>query len=129
MPVLATALGLSLAAHAAQGQETIALDEVVVEGPRPTGPVLPALSSAAAGAIGLIGPTAGFRADRAVSSTKTDTPQRDVPQVVTVAPREVITDLAATRVDRVLTYTPGVAQQNNFGGLTIFSYAIRGVTT
>ncbi|MFC6050169.1 TonB-dependent siderophore receptor, partial [Methylobacterium hispanicum] len=69
------------------------------------------------------------RADRAVSATRTDTPQREVPQIVTVAPREVITDLAATRVDRVLSYTPGVAQQNNFGGLSVFSYAIRGVTT
>ena len=45
------------------------------------------------------------------------------------SPREVITDLAATRVDRVFNYTPGVAQQNNFGGLSVFSYAIRGVTT
>ncbi|RVU14228.1 TonB-dependent siderophore receptor [Methylobacterium oryzihabitans] len=90
---------------------------------------LAAAATAAAGTIGLIGPTPGFRADRAVSSTKTDTPQRDVPQVVTVASREVVTDLAATRVDRVFAYTPGVAQQNNFGGLTIFSYAIRGVTT
>ncbi|AWB20243.1 TonB-dependent siderophore receptor [Methylobacterium currus] len=129
MPVLATALGFSLAVSAAQAQETIALDEVVVEGPRPSGPALPALSSAAAGTIGLIGPTPGFRGDRAVSATRTDTPQRDVPQVVTVAPREVITDLAATRVDQVFTYTPGVAQQNNFGGLSVFSYAIRGVTT
>ncbi len=64
-----------------------------------------------------------------MSSTKIDTPQLDVPQVVSVAPREVITDLAATRVDRVFNYLPGVAQQNNFGGLSIFSYAIRGVTT
>ncbi len=61
-----------------------------------------------------------------MSSTKIDTPQLDVPQVVSVAPREVITDLAATRVDRVFNYLPGVAQQNNFGGLSIFSYAIRG---
>nr|WP_238192586.1 TonB-dependent siderophore receptor [Methylobacterium frigidaeris] len=126
---LATALAFGLAAKAAQGQETIALDEVVVEGPRPAAPVLPALSSKAAGTIGLIGPTPGFRADRAVSSTKTDTPQRDVPQVVTVAPREVITDLAATRAEQVLAYTPGIVQQNNFGGLSPLGYAVRGVAT
>ncbi len=117
------ALALGAAGTEARAQDaTIALDEIAVEGRSSATPV-------AAGSIGLIGPTPGFRADRAVSSTKTDTPQRDVPQVVTVAPREVITDLNATRVDRVLAYTPGVAQQNNFGGLTIFSYAIRGVTT
>ena len=117
---VAAALSLGVSGSEVRAQETtIALEELVVEG----------RGAAAPGAIGLIGPTPGFRADRAVSSTKTDTPQRDVPQVVTVAPREVITDLAATRVDRVLTYTPGVAQQNNFGGLTVFSYAIRGVTT
>ncbi|QRE73189.1 TonB-dependent siderophore receptor [Methylobacterium aquaticum] len=104
------------------GQETIALDEVVVEGALPT-------LSPAAGTIGLIGPTPGFRADRAVSSTKTDTPQRDVPQVVTVAPREVITDLAATRVEQVVAYTPGIVQQNNFGGLSPLGYAVRGVAT
>ncbi|TNC16186.1 TonB-dependent siderophore receptor [Methylobacterium terricola] len=126
--VLATAVAVGVAAPV-RAQETIALDEVVVEGPRNPAPGLPTVPTTAAGTIGLIGPTPGFRADRAVSSTKTDVPQRDVPQVVTVAPREVITDLAATRVDRVLNYTPGVAQQNNFGGLTLFSYAIRGVTT
>ncbi|WP_298967847.1 TonB-dependent siderophore receptor [uncultured Methylobacterium sp.] len=123
---LAAVLSIGAAGPEARAQETIALDEIAVAG-EPQAGAAPA--SVAAGTIGLIGPTPGFRADRAVSSTKTDTPQRDVPQVVTVASREVVTDLAATRVDRVFAYTPGVAQQNNFGGLTIFSYAIRGVTT
>ncbi|MEH3148447.1 MAG: TonB-dependent siderophore receptor [Methylobacterium frigidaeris] len=122
---MAAALAVSAAGPEAQAQETIALDEIAVAG-ETRGAEAP---TTAAGTIGLIGPTPGFRADRAVSSTKTDTPQRDVPQVVTVAPREVITDLAATRVDRVFNYIPGVAQQNNFGGLSVFSYAIRGVTT
>ncbi|WP_409566829.1 TonB-dependent siderophore receptor [Methylobacterium sp. E-046] len=80
-------------------------------------------------AISLIGPTPGFRSDRAVSATKTNTPQRDVPQVVTVVPRELITDINATRVDRAFDYVPGLTQTNNFGGLGTFAYAIRGVTT
>ncbi|AWN55820.1 TonB-dependent siderophore receptor [Methylobacterium sp. 17Sr1-1] len=128
---MATALALGAAAPEARAEETIALDEVVVEGPRPPvpGPSLPVLPTTAAGTIGLVGPTPGFRADRAVSSTKTDTPQRDVPQVVTVAPREVITDLAATRAEQVLAYTPGIVQQNNFGGLSPLGYAVRGVAT
>ena len=71
----------------------------------------------------------GYGAGAAVSATRTATPQIDVPVAVSVAPRETITDIAATRVDRVFDYLPGVARQNNFGGLSIFSYAIRGVTT
>lgn len=117
---------LSTALSARAEEAAVTLDTLSVEGAAAaegTG------SGVREGAIGLIGPTPGFSAARAVSSTKTDTPQRDVPQVVTVASREVITDLAATRVDRVFNYTPGVAQQNNFGGLTVFSYAVRGVTT
>ena len=130
--LLAALLSAGLPSLEARAQEAVTLEELVVEGEsrgQGVGNGAPGVRSAAAGAIGLIGPTPGYRTDRAVSSTKTDTPQRDVPQVVTVASREVITDLAATRVDRVFNYTPGVAQQNNFGGLSVFSYAIRGVTT
>ena len=125
-PRLALAAALSVGAPGldARAQEAVTLEEISVEGVGNGG-----TPGAATASGSLIGPTPGYRGDRALSSTKTDTPQRDVPQVVTVAPREVITDLAATRVDRVFSYTPGVAQQNNFGGLTIFSYAIRGVTT
>lgn len=128
---LATALAAGAPAFEARAQDSVTLGELSVEsvGTEGVGNGAAPGTTTARGTIGLIGPTPGYRADRAVSSTKTDTPQRDVPQVVTVAPREVITDLAATRVDRVLSYTPGVAQQNNFGGLSVFSYAIRGVTT
>ncbi|MCP1547121.1 iron complex outermembrane receptor protein [Methylorubrum zatmanii] len=130
--MLAALLCAGLTVPEARAQESVTLEELAVEGEsrsRGVGNGAPDGRTAAAGTIGLIGPTPGYRVDRAVSSTKTDTPQRDVPQIVTVAPREVITDLAATRVDRVFNYTPGVAQQNNFGGLSVFSYAIRGVTT
>lgn len=132
-PRLALAAALSAGAPLpeARAQDSVTLGELSVEsvGPEGVGNGAAPGTTTARGAIGLIGPTPGYRADRAVSATRTDTPQRDVPQIVTVAPREVITDLAATRVDRVLSYTPGVAQQNNFGGLSVFSYAIRGVTT
>ena len=124
---LAAILSTGSPALEARTQEAVTLEELSVEGAGGSAPV--AVGAGPNPGIGLIGPTPGYRADRAVSSTKTDTSQRDVPQVVTVAPREVITDLAATRVDRVFNYTPGVAQQNNFGGLTVFSYAIRGTTT
>lgn len=123
---LAAALAAGAPSNEARAQESVALEELSVAS---VGTGAPSSTTTASGTIGLIGPTPGYGAGRAVSSTKTDTPQLDVPQVVTVAPREAITDLAATRVDRVFNYLPGVAQQNNFGGLSIFSYAIRGVTT
>jgi len=129
---LAAALATGAPIPESRAQETVTLEELSVEGEAKggeSGVGAPGGRTTAQGAIGYIGPTTGYRADRAVSATKTDTPQRDVPQVVTVASREVVTDLAATRVDRVFNYTPGVAQQNNFGGLSVFSYAIRGTTT
>ncbi len=58
-------------------------------------------ATTASGTTGLIGPSSGFGAARAVSATRTATPQIDVPQRVTIAPREAITDLAAPRVDQV----------------------------
>ena len=123
---LAAILTAGSPAGETRAQESIALEEVSVE--HVGGSPAPG-TTAASDSIGLIGPTPGYGATRAVSATRTPTRQIDVPQVVTVAPREVISDLAATRVDRVFNYLPGIAQQNNFGGLSLFSYAIRGVTT
>lgn len=106
----------------------VALDTLSVEA-NAGGPVRPDVLGSSVDAISLIGPTPGFRSDRAVSSTKTNTRQLDVPQVVTVVPRELLTDVNATRVDRAFDYVPGLTQTNNFGGLGTFAYAIRGVTT
>ena len=86
-----------------RAQESVALEEVSVE--HVGGSAVPGTTSAS-DSIGLIGPTPGYSATRAVSATRTATPQIDVPQVVTVAPREVISDLAATRVDRVFNSCP-----------------------
>ncbi len=97
---LAAVLSAGTPVGEARAQESVALDELSVEA---VGTGAPAGTTTAAGTIGQIGPTPGFGAGRAVSSTKIDTPQLDVPQVVSVAPREVITDLAATRVDRCST--------------------------
>ena len=122
-------LAASLSTGAAQAEETrVALEMISVESTA-GGPVQPDVLGRSVDAISLIGPTPGFRSDRAVSATKTDTRQLDVPQVVTVVPRELITDINATRVDRAFDYVPGLTQTNNFGGLGTFAYAIRGVTT
>ncbi len=75
------------------------------------------------------GPVQGYRAERTRSGTKTDTPIRDIPQSIAVVPRAVIEDVAATRVEQVFDYAGGLGRQNNFGGLTMFEYTVRGFAT
>src|SRR3712207_4775783 len=75
------------------------------------------------------GPVQGYRATRTSSTTRTDTPIRDIPQSISVVPRQVAEDTAATRVEDLLGYAGGVTRQNNFGGQTLFNYAVRGFAT
>ncbi len=66
-----------------------------------------------------------YRQGSSSSATRTETPLQELPQSVQVVSRQLIDDLAATRLDDLLLYVSGVARQNNFGGLCD-SYAIRG---
>lgn len=75
------------------------------------------------------GPVEGYRATRSISATRTDTPIRDIPQSISVVPRQVAQDVAATRVEDLLNYAGGVTRQNNFGGLSLREVAIRGFAT
>ncbi|WP_426202514.1 TonB-dependent siderophore receptor [Pseudomonas sp. TWP3-1] len=75
------------------------------------------------------GPVSGYRATRSASATKTDTAIRDIPQAISVIPASVLKDLGSTSVERALDFAGGVSKQNNFGGLTLYEYSIRGFTT
>ena len=75
------------------------------------------------------GPVAGYRATRSASATKTDTAIRDIPQSISVVPISVLNDLGSTSVERALDFAGGVSKQNNFGGLTLYEYSVRGFTT
>ena len=75
------------------------------------------------------GPVTGYRATRSASATKTDTAIRDIPQSISVIPASVLKDLGSHDVERALEYAGGVSKQNNFGGLTLYEYSIRGFTT
>ena len=75
------------------------------------------------------GPVAGYRATRSASATKTDTAIRDIPQSISVVPVSVLDDLGSTHVERALDFAGGVSRQNNFGGLTLYEYSVRGFTT
>lgn len=75
------------------------------------------------------GPVQGYRATRSASATKTDTALRDIPQSISVIPATVLKDLGSTSVERALEFAGGVSRQNNFGGLTLYEYSVRGFTT
>ena len=75
------------------------------------------------------GPVKGYRATRSSSATKTDTALRDIPQSISVIPVSVLKDLGSTSVERALDFAGGVSKQNNFGGLTLYEYSVRGFTT
>jgi len=75
------------------------------------------------------GPVKGYRATRSASATKTDTALRDIPQSISVIPATVLKDLGSHNIERALEFAGGVSKQNNFGGLTLYEYSIRGFTT
>ncbi|APC15872.1 TonB-dependent receptor [Pseudomonas frederiksbergensis] len=75
------------------------------------------------------GPVKGYRATRSSSATKTDTAIRDIPQSISVIPASVLKDLGSHNVERALEFAGGVSKQNNFGGLTLYEYSVRGFTT
>ncbi|WNW09815.1 TonB-dependent siderophore receptor [Pseudomonas sp. DTU_2021_1001937_2_SI_NGA_ILE_001] len=75
------------------------------------------------------GPVKGYRATRSATATKTDTAIKDIPQSISVVPATVLQDLGTSQVERALDYAGGVSRQNNFGGLTLYEYSIRGFTT
>ncbi|MFC6336547.1 TonB-dependent siderophore receptor [Pseudomonas sp. CCM 7891] len=75
------------------------------------------------------GSVEGYRATRSASATKTDTALRDIPQAISVIPATVLKDLGSTNVERALEFAGGVSKQNNFGGLTLYEYSVRGFTT
>jgi iron complex outermembrane receptor protein len=75
------------------------------------------------------GPVQGYRATRSASASKTDTAIREIPQAISVIPAAVLEDLGSSNVERALDFAGGVSKQNNFGGLTLYEYSVRGFTT
>ena len=75
------------------------------------------------------GPVQGYRATRSASATRTDTALSEIPQAISVIPSAVLDDLGSHSVERALDFAGGVSRQNNFGGLTLYEYSVRGFTT
>jgi len=72
------------------------------------------------------GPVQGYRATRSATATRTDTPIEEVPQSISVVPRQVIEDLGDSRIDRALDFAGGVGRANDFGGTANASFNVRG---
>jgi len=72
---------------------------------------------------------AGWRPTRQVTATRISTPLEDVPRSVSVVTSEVMADLGEERIDRALDFAGGVTRGNDFGGMNISGYNVRGFTT
>ncbi|MBH8571584.1 TonB-dependent siderophore receptor [Nostocaceae cyanobacterium CENA369] len=70
----------------------------------------------------------GYRVPDSTTATRTDTPQRDIPQSIQVIPQQVIKDQQITRIGDATRNVSGVTQQGGYGGSTD-NYNIRGFTT
>ncbi|AVH69345.1 TonB-dependent siderophore receptor [Nostoc sp. 'Lobaria pulmonaria (5183) cyanobiont'] len=70
----------------------------------------------------------GYRVTDSTTATRTDTPQRDIPQSIQVIPQQVIKDQQITRIGDATRNVSGVTQQGGYGGSTD-NYNIRGFTT
>lgn len=108
---MAAMTGLAAMPAWAQEAQTTVLEEVVVTADREEGDAQ------------------GYRTRRSASATKTDSPLEEVPQAVSVIPATVLEDLDSPRIEKALDYAGGVARQNDFGGLTMYEYSIRGLST
>lgn len=108
---MAAMTGLAAMPAWAQKAETTVLEEVVVTADREDGEAQ------------------RYRTRRSASATKTDSPLEEVPQAVSVIPATVLDDLGSPRIEKALDYAGGVARQNDFGGLTMYEYSIRGLST
>ncbi|WP_160000446.1 TonB-dependent receptor [Roseomonas sp. 18066] len=74
------------------------------------------------------GPVQGYRATRSATGTRTDTALRDVPQSISVIPREVIEDQEARSLDQVLENVSGVRSGGSVGNRGE-TYLVRGFRT
>ncbi|MEH1890753.1 MAG: TonB-dependent receptor plug domain-containing protein [Nostoc sp.] len=70
----------------------------------------------------------GYSVADSTTATKTDTPQRDIPQSIQVIPQQVIKDQQITRISDAVRNVSGVAVQGSFSNLTD-NYIIRGLVT
>lgn len=111
--LLAAAIALIPSMALAQQDEAEALDEleITAEGEGPQGPDF------------------GYKADRSLTATKTDTPLNETPRSVSVVTRKQIEDQGAQSLTDILQYVPGITPSPQAGGDTLAAdvFFIRGM--
>jgi iron complex outermembrane recepter protein len=68
----------------------------------------------------------GYQSFKGSTATKTDTPLIDTPQAITVVPREVLQDQAATELAEAVRNVSGVSREASYWGREGDSFRIRG---
>lgn len=101
---VAIAVALTTGAFAAVAQTAPAAPAASASAPETQ---LPAVRATAA-AETATSPVQGYRAKRAATATKTDTPLKETPQSVTVVTRDAFVDQGATTTQDALNYAAGV---------------------
>jgi len=114
-PLIAALLGLGLSTQVLAQSSSVELDSIAI--------------SSIHQQEHADGPVSGYRATRSATATRTDTPIEDIPQSISVVPKEVLDDLGDSRMERALDFAGGITKGNNFGGLQLSSYNLRGFNT
>jgi iron complex outermembrane recepter protein len=86
-------------------------------------------ASPAAGGETATGPVQGFVATRSATGTKTDTPLREVPQSISVIPRDQMAAQGVSTLNDALRYTAGVNSELFGVDTRGFGVQLRGFTT
>lgn len=108
--VLAVFLTLSPLARAASGTDAPAESEAMEALPD-TPDKAPAVRSS----VTVSAPSEGYAASETTTATKTETPLKEIPQSLTVVPKQLIRDQAMTSVADSLRYVPGVTMHQGEG--------------
>lgn len=108
--VFAAFLALSPLARAASGTDAPAEREATEALPEAPDKV-PAVRSS----VTVSAPPEGYAASATTTATKTETPLKEIPQSLTVIPRQLIQDQAMTTVADALRYVPGVSMHQGEG--------------
>jgi iron complex outermembrane recepter protein len=93
-----------------------------------TQPTQPSASSDEPIELVVTGEQDGYSVPDSTTATKTDTPQRDIPQSIQVIPQQVIKDQQITRISDVARNVSGVSLIGGYGANTD-NYIIRGFLT
>lgn len=108
--LVAAALVVSPVARAASGADAPAESEAAEALPD-----APDKAPVVRSSVTVSAPPEGYAASATTTATKTETPLKEIPQSLTVVPRQLIRDQAMTSVADALRYVPGVSMHQGEG--------------